>query len=298
MTTSSTHLPRLKKVIDSVTVFIPDCFVPAALLSLAGIILLLGSSLTFGRLNSPLLSLNNLLIAMAILLSSFAAGFVLLVISFSKWIFVLLVFCRFWLCQPSIAGQASDLKVLQQHARDEIKSRRASLTRFGLLSILYLLLPMLIFCLAVVLKIVSLSPVLGTQALVLPHFADLILLAVIIVFGLALTTISLIAVPIAAMSKGTAMQTVKQTFTLSWKMLPQATVLSALILVLNTVVANPQVLTNCASLESYLVPSTNLPLAMFEQIWQGLVSIILFPLSLIPFCELLRYSLTEAVKFE
>ncbi len=295
LTTPYSNRTRLKQAIGAIYIFVPYCFGPAALLTAASVIFIIGNTCTFAQFSNPVLSLNSLLIAMISLLGSFAVGIVLLMISFSKWIFVLLIFCRFWLSLPSQSTDVIDLRVIQQQAISDIKSRQKSLGKFWLFALLLMLIPILIFCLTVGLKLASLSVLFGSQAIILPGPVDSILLPVSILLGVCLTIISLVAVPVAAMSKGDATQTVKQTFILSWKKLPQAAVLSVLILLLNTAIASPQLFTKYATFESYLLPSLNLPLAVIEQIWQGLVSIILFPLSLIPFCELLRTSIMELV---
>jgi hypothetical protein len=296
LTTPYSNRTRLKQAIGAISIFVPYCFGPAALLTMASIIFIIGNTCTFAQFTSPVLNLNNLLIAMVTLLGSFAVGIVLLIISFSKWIFVLLTFCRFWLSLPSQSTEVIDLRVVQQQAITDIKNRQKSLARFWLFALLLMLLPILIFCLAVGLKLASLSAIFGAQAIRLPGPVDFILLPLSILLGVCLTIISLMTVPVAAMSKVGATETVKQTFILSWKKFPQAAVLSVVILLLNTAIASPQLFTKYATFESYLLPSLNLPLALIEQIWQGLVSIILFPLSLIPFCELLRSSIVDLVQ--
>jgi hypothetical protein len=263
--------------------------------TLASIIFILGNAFTFAQLNSPSLVLSNLLIAAFVLLSSFAVGIVLLCKSFSRWLFVLLAFCRFWLCLSPEISQLDDRKALQQQVMKEIKNRQNTLARFWFLALLFMLLPMLVFIIAVGLKAASMTAIFGAQTLKLPGPVDCALLPIIVLLGVGLTTVSLVAMPIAAMSEGSARQTIKQTLTLSWKKLPQAVLLCIVIFVLNTIIASPQIFTSYAGLETILMPSTNLALALSEQIWQGLVSIILFPLSLVPFCELLKSSITDLV---
>lgn len=285
------NLARWKQ---TVAIFIPYCFGAAILLTLASVIFTLGNVCSFAQLNSPALDLGNLLGAALVLLISFGAGIVILFFALARWMFVLLAFSRFWLSLP--ASEVPDLKVLQRQAMLDIKNRHHFLTKFWLFVLLLLLVPILILCTAVGLKLASLSEIFGPQAIVLPRSVDSVLMPLAICLSICLTVISLVAVPVAAMSEGGVMQAVKQTFVLSLKKFPQAALLAALILTLNTVIASPQLLTKYAAIESYLMPSTNLQLALAEQIWQGLISTILFPLSLIPFCELLRDSISQSAK--
>ena len=247
-------------------------------------------------MNSPELSLSNLIAAALILLTSFAVGIVLLCMSFSRWIFVLLSFCRFWLNFQIETSLHSDRKALQQTVMQEIKDRKKVLAKFWFLILALLLFPLLIVYAAIGLKTAESTAIFGSQAIRLPESVDLFLLPVAAVLGVCLTTVSLVAMPVAAMSNEGAWQTMKETLNFCAKNFPKAAGLAVVILFLNTLIASPHLLTKYAYLEAYLMPSGNLVQAVLIQVWQGLVSVILFPLSLIPFCELLRPSIGNIVR--
>jgi hypothetical protein len=279
---------RLKLAKAAVVTFVPYCVLPATLVTIASIIFIIGNVSTLAQFSRSIVNLSDLLSASIVFLASITVGMVLLLAGLSRWIFVLLAFCRFWLEILSEEGQVNDLANLKQQAITEIIKRKASLAKFWLLLLAVLLLPMMLFCSALGLKLISLVGLFGAQAVILPRSVDFILLPIAIILAVGLTIVSLIAMPVAAMSTDNAGQAVKQTFVVCLKKFPQALLLSLLVMIVNTAVASPQLLSNWASFESYLLPSTNIVLAVFAQIWQGLVSVILFPISLIPFCELIR----------
>jgi hypothetical protein len=286
----------LKQAHGAVALFVPYCLSPAIFSTVASIIIISGHIYSLAKFNASALTFHDLLASAIILLISFILGTVLLVISIAKWVFVLVAFCRFWLYLSPGSDQDVDLKPMQQRVMAEIRAKQKFLAEFWLIILALMLLPVLIFCASIGVKFASLSSVFGAQALRLPAALDCVLPLVGSLSGLLLVMISLVAIPVAAMSKDGVKQAIQQTFILSFKKFPQVALLSLAILVLNTAVASPYLFTKYGGIENYLLPSANLTVALFEQIWQGLVSIVLFPLSLIPFCELLRKPISDLSK--
>ncbi|PWT99089.1 MAG: hypothetical protein C5B53_05850 [Candidatus Melainabacteria bacterium] len=272
-----------------ILVFAPKCVLPAVLVSTAMIIMVVGNVGFYTRLGNGPMTVSELIGSAAFCLISGLIGLVLFVVGFGRWLFVLTTFCRYWL---KLERQASppDKNTLKEELSqtiDEVRARSSFLTQFWFQLFAVMLLPILIVYLSAAAKLVSSRNLVGGPLFSLPPFADTALLAVIVLLGIFIVVVSFVSVPVAAAASGSPGQSVKLVFSLTRSKLPQFLLLSAVVVFFNILLGGPVTFVRWSAWAA-LMPNETLQLCIAQELWQGISSIVLLPLSLVPFCQLMK----------
>jgi hypothetical protein len=272
-------------------VFAPKCVIPAALTGTAMIIVLAGNFGFYAQLGHGTLTVNDLISSAAVCLFSTLIGLVLFVVGFGRWLFVLTTFCRYWLkleeATVSVSPDQTTLKQRLSEAVDEVKARSNFLTQFWFQLFAVMLLPVLVAYLSAAVKLVSSRNLVGGPLFTLPSAVETTLLPIIVLLGVFIVVVSFVSVPVAAWANGSPGQAVKLVLSLTKRKLPQFVLLSAVVVVINVLLGGPLTLVRWSAWAA-LVPNETLPMYIVQEVWQGLSSIVLLPLSLVPFCLLTK----------
>lgn len=283
-----------KNAFLSAITFAPHCFVPAAFGTMFAVILVVGNNLSFSPLNNQPFDITAVFKAMAILLVTGIVAIALLFISFGGWLIALTAYTKSFasLSRAQLVTSeldARELRELQLKTIAEVKERRAHLGKYWCYASLLMLIPLLATGLAIVLKVCE-PQFSAALSFKMPPGADVALTVFAACSSLYLTAFSLIGIVVSSVSNKEPVEAVQSTVLLSFKAFVPAGLLAAVLLLVNVLVTAPQEIPVLLHPDPAQLMSRSLALTLVEEIWQGVSSIILLPLSIAPFCELLRGS--------
>jgi hypothetical protein len=285
-----------KLAFNCVCKFARQSAVAALFLTLAIIVMATGNVAFYMQLGGTTVNLGSLLWGAVLCLFCTGIGLLLLIFGFTRWLFVLTAFSRFWLSMSAKdLSMASELELRERCSRafDEIKARGGFLTRYWLIFCLNMVVPVLVLYLLVATKMAASPLLVGGPLISLPPVADNVLLPVAALIAVSLLIISFLAIPIAATSDLSAGQSVKRVFSCALPLLPQAMVVTACVLIVDALVGCPIICIQKGALTGGVLENQTIALSVLHEIWQGLASIVLLPLSLVPYCELLRDNIDD-----
>lgn len=278
-------------------VFVPKCVLPACLVSIAMIVIVVGNVGFYGQIGrGATMNLNDLLTSAAVCLFANLVGLVLIVLGFGRWLFVLTIFCRYWFnLEGNAENRSLDLKELksklnQSHA--EVKARGKYITQFWFRLFVVMLLPVLAVYLSAALKLTSSRNLVGGALFSLSPSVETALLVIIVLGGVFTAIVSFVSLPVAATADANPKESVKLVFSLTKRKFPQLFLLSLLVITANVILGGPLTFFRCSAWAA-LMPHETVPLCIAQEIWQGLSSIVLLPLSLVPFCQFMRNLIHE-----
>ncbi len=218
-----------------------------------------------------------------VLLIGVAAGLVLSLWALTKWLFNLTAYARCLVNASSLPGKDEF-----SQSRTYVADRRGYLAKLWLVASLYLLVPVLPLSVLISLKVVT-GPEFMIQGKPIINLPDWVHVASIVGAGF-LSTISaaytLSTVVFSAVSQAppwaTATESLRQCC-IHWR---SVLVMTVSVVVLNVLISSPQVIFILTPL--FAIIQSNLALNVGCQLWLGIMSLWLWPLSLAPFCELVR----------
>lgn len=276
--------------------FAPRCILPAVLLTVAGITTIVGRSLAFSQIQPEGTQIISIFAAIGIMLATLGIVLSTLISAFVLWLVRLSTFSHAF-CALDVSARSAPGTIQMQEAFDTahtyVVSRKKYFAQFYLMVTLVLLGPSLIWFGLFVTKILTMAPPNSgsmVPKLVLPPVADISINLLLTVLGAYFFGFSLMALVMSTMSRDEPNQAAWSTIKLSFKLFLPMIALAVVVALLNTVIATPQVLLHPKLMET---TSGSLPLDVLSQVWEGLTSLMLFTLTVAPFCELLRNRLKD-----
>ncbi len=273
--------------------YAPACIMPAVLGVVGSLCCLFGSYLSASSMTDSNFNAFNVIKAMLVLLVALGIAISAFVWSLSAWLMRLTTFCRAFekltssqLLQPM--SKDLMLTVFRQSAQ-EIEKRKVFLTKFYFVVSLYMVVPLLVFTVSFGLKMmVDYPQLLPGVTISLPSWlVTLAGLSAVISAGF-LCVLSLISVVVSANSQRQAASAATEALSLSFKYCWPASALTAVMLLIFLLLSDPQAIFGYANrMQSFLSPGMLL-MESGQSIWQGAVTVIMLPLMMSPFCELLR----------
>jgi hypothetical protein len=274
-------------------VFAPRCILPAVFLTVAGLALTSGQFYAFSQIHPEGMQLASILAAMGILLVTLIVVLVLLVLGFGLWLVRLSTFSHAF-CALDMSSELpplTEVRAIIASSHAFILSRKKYLARFYFMVSMVMITPIIVWLSLFTVKGLTMSPPnSGTMVtrISLPPFADLSLSVVLAIMGAFLVGFSFSAVVVSSCSKANANFAAWDCIKLSFRMFFPMMALVLVVVILNTVIATPQFLLHPIESISLMNTPTTLPASLCSELWEGITSVILFTLTLAPFCELLR----------
>jgi len=267
--------------------FAPKCIRPAAYLTLGLVIVLSSTILSYQQLKSNSLDLSKLLVSAGYLLFSMLFGVPLMFFGIAKWLLTITAFCRFWLLNDLSVVDKAVLGHRCDQAFNDVSKRMPYLLKFGLASALISAMPVFICGLFFVLKLATMSAVMGVMAITLPPGMPTALDVMIGIMFFAVLAFSLVAIPVAAVSEMPPQRAAFWSALFAVRCFPQSALIAVAVTLLSAVTDAPM-----AALQ--FAPIDLLVTVFISQIWQGVISVFLIPATMVPICELLREPMYES----
>jgi hypothetical protein len=275
-----------------IVAFAPSCFLPAFLVTAASVVLVLGNLGFYTQLSRGALSFHDLISDALICIVYTIAGLIMLVYGFGKWIFMLTTFCTYWHnLESDRSGDSLDRSALARRvkeAAEKVKARGKFLGKFWLHLFVVMLLPVLLLYLLAFLKVASSPRLTGGALFSLPMAIDITLLPICLFISVVLLIVSFVSVPVAAIADQDAGRAVKLVISLARTQFPQLLLISIFVVAINIIVGSPLALARWGSFGTSFFSDEAVQLCVAQEIWQGLLSVVLLPSSLVPFCALLK----------
>lgn len=229
--------------------------------------------------------IEKLMFTAVVLLAGVAAGLFISLWALTKWLFNLTAYAHSLLSAHSLPEKGDFSRSMTY-----VSGRRGYLTRLWLLASLYLLPPVLPLSVLIALKVVT-GPefvIQGKPVVSLPewvHVAAILGAALLSTVSAAYTLSTIVFSAVSQASPwATATASLKQCFLHGRAVLA----MTLAVVAMNVLVSSPQMLLLFTPVPGII--QTNLFLNIGSQIWLGIMSLWLWPLSLAPFCELVRKS--------
>jgi hypothetical protein len=305
--------------------FAPDCILPAALMTAAGLAATGGFYFIVEELRkSQILQLQTILTAFILMTVVLLVCLACLLWGFAIWLVRLNTFTHAFcaldvlhgristaadpangrptlVAETAVAGDASQVTTITKDAspftsaqlktqfklsHQFILKRRRYLARFYLLVSLVILPPVLFWMLLCAIKVYS-----GQQSVLrisLPPPVDYGITSTLALLGVYLVGLTCLSIVESSVSELGANNAAWDCIKRSFKIFLPMSIVSILILVLNVVIATPQLVLNPTEAFSMKFMSEPLLVSGASQTWQGITSLVLFTMSVCPFCEFLR----------
>ena len=289
-TASSTHyfppfLSSLKwweRAVRLALAYAPNCILPALALSGANIVMLLGMHLILTAVNQSQVNLDDVIRAGCIGIGSLLVGLLLTCWSVGVWLF------RFTAFAEALLTSAAPDRMLFAQSIAKTRKRAKYLAGFWFFVSLILLVPFAPLCAFVALKIIASPDYIGAGLLPvsLPEWVTYVTTAAIVVLTAVITAYSLVALVVSSVSALPPRDAAVEALRLSARFWVPLSVITAIVLLVNFLISSPQALFGFASVAQ--INRTQLIVDIGLQVWLGLTSAVIWPFSIVPFCELLR----------
>jgi hypothetical protein len=233
---------------------------------------------------------------MGILLVTLVLVLGFIISGFGLWLVRLSTFSHafFAINMASKLPAISDIQEIFASSHAFILSRKKYLAEFYFILSLVMFFPVIWFLTLMTVKAYSMTPsTSGVVALkvVLPPVVDASIMVLLAIIGSYLVGVSFCAVAVSAVSKEPAKSAAWVCIKLSFRLFLPMMLTAVVVVIMNTLVATPQFCLHPIEYLSLVNTTRTLPLSICSELWEGVTSVILFNLSLAPFCELLRYRL-------
>ena len=283
----------LRNTFSLCRVFAPSCILPAVLLTVAGLALTSGEFYAFSQVHQEGTQIVSILAAMGILLVTLILVLVLLVLGFGLWLVRLSTFSHVFcvLDMSSELPALTEVRAIIASSHAFILARKKYLARFYFMVSMVMIIPIIVWLSLFTVKGLTMTPPnSGTMVtkISLPPFADLSLNVVLAIMGAYLVGFSFLAVFVSSCSKANANFAAWDCIKLSFRMFFPMIALVIVVVILNTLIATPQICLHPIESICLMNTPTTLPSSLCSELWEGITSVMLFTLTLAPFCELLR----------
>lgn len=286
---------------DALTVvfeYAPSCIVPAVFSALSSAVVTIAVMAFYERLSHNPVDLSDLLLAMATLLMGGLLGITFLVLGFGGWLVRLSALSITLVRAPSLAALAGLTKDARgtafKSARKEVEPKKIYIGSVLLWVSAYMLLPLILVMVCTMVKMLTMPSVMGAMALRLPAWVDYASVIAVLPNFLFLLIFSFVSLVVAACSALKPQKTAHFAFKLSWRFFWPLSIASVFFAVLSFALGAPSDLLQVLSVEKIVVqydPGAK----VLSQVWSSALSLVLFPLSFVPICDILRPQLRDAV---
>ena len=283
----------LKNTIKLSYIFAPKCIFPAIILTTGGLAMTAGQFFGLSQMHLELVQMANLLSALAILLTTFVVVLVCLVYGFTLWLVRLSTFTHAF-NEIDMAAKhlpsRENLKSIFESSHKFMLSRKTYLTKFYLFVSMVMIMPVIIWMTLFSLKLLSSMP--SSDPMLakfpLPWGASVGITIGLVIMGCYLIGLSMTSVVVSSISKAPASAAAWDCIKLSFTRFFPMVAIVIVIAILNTVIATPQILLHPLDQFSMVNTQESLPASLASELWEGITSVMLFTLTLAPFCELFR----------
>lgn len=276
--------------------FAPFCVAPGVFMALSGAVTNTASVVFAEPLKSNPVELQQLLMAAGVLMLGLLLGLAFIIIGFGGWLFRLAAFSAVLIEAPSIehlCGLAKDVrKATFKAAIAATEPKKIHIGAVLFWATLYMLLPFFLLSACTVLKLISMPMIVGASAIHLPAWGDMLCNIVAIPNFLFLLVFSVVALVVAACSPLKPRPAATLSLKLSCRYILPLSVISIAFTLLSCAIGAPNDLRQMMDPQA-VVGERDPIIRVANHVWQSLVSILLFPLSFTPFCDVLRPQLRD-----
>jgi hypothetical protein len=272
--------------------FAPRCYLAAGLWTIAGAVMLIGSwqcSIRIG--GGGVTSGEALLTALCIQMSTLVLTLVLMLASLGLWLVCVTAYVRSFMQLDIDTDQPLDRQTTiasQKAAMHDVSGKKVFLAQFWVYVTLFLLFPLVVMMIGGVVEYLASLPAPAVVSIKLPPWLDLTITAAIALCTVLMTQLSLVGVAVCSITKQEPFAAAKQSFKLFLRWFVPGFLLSILILVINVVVATPQVLWQVWTHQNLFAIKGEVGPMLLENAWQGATSIILWTFTGAPICQMLK----------
>lgn len=282
----------LRNILAITWQFAPRCILPAALCTFASIVAIAANILSAAPFHASKLELTSFISAFLISLLGLIVCLVALPWALAMWIMRLTGYARAISSLPSTALAApltqDNIQIALTQATDAVAQRKKYLTKFFMFVTLNMALPAIIFLVAATLVIMSTPMLMPNMATILPQWLGLVALCVATIIGFFLVGYSFIAVAVAGISDSKPHEHAWRSLVLTIKGILPISLIVLLVTAIDTFISSPQTFFRPMIVGPFAHQLGDLAGLSLEQIWSGIVSVVLLPLCIAPFCELIR----------
>lgn len=237
-----------------------------------------------------------MLVAAAALFGGGVSGICLLLFGFNSWLDRLIALSILVVGAPSLTElvdlSKDERAKLFERAFSFAKSRKLHVGAVLLWVSLYMVIPFFMLVSCIVLKIITLPKFSGSAAIKLGPWVDFVSFGLGVPILLFLMVYSYVSLIVAACAIQKAQKAANLAFSYSVKYILPIGVVALVFTLLGSIAGVPNDIRQIFMMET-LFGYSNTALKIGMQFWQGAVSVIMFPLSFIPVCEILRHHLRD-----
>lgn len=283
-----------KRTLSTVFRFAPRCIAPAIGLTIANVAVVLCTFFMQRQMQGAETLEQLIAIAvMAVAVTVFALSVCFWALG--VWLIKLTAFARAFMLERSNPSDADFIE-----AEQLMKARKWYLLKVWLFASALLMVPAFPLCLLVAMRVLvdqskqindpTILPI--PAALVTPEYQAISMIAMVV-----LTIVSMVysfeIVVATAVSEESPVETAIKTLKQTMKHGPVLLAVTTLIMFVNFVVTTPQLIAEITPWSAIVRHSALLQ--SLAQVWLGITSVVIWPLSLTPFCEMAEVSSDEAV---
>ncbi|MGH9553822.1 MAG: hypothetical protein ACRD3W_30865, partial [Terriglobales bacterium] len=271
--------------------FAPQCILPAAIWTASGVVTALGGWFASVHM-SGIVSAGDLFIACGALLITLPVCGALLIWGLGLWLLRLTAYARSFDLLPIGTLRVPDRQTIiaaQKKAQAELPQRQTFFLWFWLIVTGIVLPAGLVWFVSIMTIMAQMKELTGQQLYTLPAPVNNALYAMIGFLSVVLSEISLVALIVSANSTRGAMDAAKESLALSFKAVLPGIILTIIFVVVNTIVATPQIFTSLSDPMAVLLSArSDIKILLVGYFWQGVSSVVILTLTLSPFCEYFR----------
>jgi hypothetical protein len=276
--------------------YAPTCIVPAVFSALSNAVVTIAVMAFYERLRHSPIDLTDLLLAMATLLIGGFLGITFLVLGFGGWLVRLAAFSVALVKSPSIAALAAlsndARRAAFKAARVEVEPKKIHIGGVLLWVSAYMLLPLFVVMGCTMVKMLTMPSVMGAMALKLPAWVDYACVVAVLPNFLFLVIFSFVSLVVAACSQLRPQKSAHLAFKLSWRYFWPLSIVSVFFSLQSFALGAPSDLLQMLSVEKVVV-QYDPAVKVVSQVWAAAVSLLLYPLSFVPICDILRPQLRD-----
>ncbi|HIA54355.1 MAG TPA: hypothetical protein EYN91_20095 [Candidatus Melainabacteria bacterium] len=276
--------------------YAPSCIVPAVFSALSSAVVTIAVMAFYDRLRHNPVELTDLLLAMAVLLMGGSLGIAFLVLGFGGWLVRLGAFSILLVKAPSLKALAAlskaERKSAFKNALRDIEPKKIHIGGVLLWVSAYMLFPLFLVMGCTMVKMITMPSVMGSMALKLPSWIDYACAVAVIPNFLFLVVNSFVSLVVAACSPLKPQKSANFAFKLSWRFFWPLSTVSIFFSVLGFGLGAPSDLLQMLSLEKVVI-QVDPNAKVISQAWSSVLSLVMFPMSFVPICDILRPLLRE-----
>ncbi len=276
--------------------YAPFCLIPATFTALSGAVVNIAMMVGFEPLRHNPVEFAALILVFATLLLGCLLGVAFMILGFGGWLVRLGAYSIALVKAPSIKYLAElskdERKAWFKTALVEVEPLKIHIGAVLLWVTAYMVFPLIIVAGCTMVKIITMPVFMGAMAIKLPAWIDFACAFAIVPNILFLVIYSFVSLIVSACSPLKPQRAATFAFKLSWKFFWPLAIVSALFAVLSFALGAPSDLLQMATVEKTLAQYD--PTAKtISHVWSSFLSVILFPLSFVPICDVLRPQLRD-----